>query len=294
MYLTREQIEGTAHLGSRQAARVLGVGKTSVNKYRKRYGTERRLELPQAKVLTLDIESKPMTVYVWDKKPNWIPDDRVITHGGMMCFAAKWLGSDEVEFYSEYEDGYEAMVRAAHRLLSEADIVVTYNGDRYDIKRLNNEFLRMGLPPASPFRSIDLFKTNKTRFDLPSRKLDYIATATGVGNKVSHTGFSLWIDCMAGDPEAWALMREYNEGDVRLTERLYAKLLPWLTNVPHMGMFVADGGTCPYCASNNVTNTGQYTRTFVQTYELYSCDNCEGWSRGNKPVALPLETRAAR
>ena len=290
MHLTREQIEATAHLSSRQAARALSCGKTSVNKYRKLYGTEGEIKLPKARVLILDIESKPLIAYVWDKKPNWIPDQQIIDFGGMMCFAAKWLGESEVFYHSEEEDGYSGMVRAAYKLLDQADIVVTYNGDRYDIKRLNNEFLKMGLTPPSPFRSIDLFKTNRKQFDLPSRKLDYIAGLTGVGNKIEHTGFKLWIDCLAHDPEAWALMRTYNEEDVRLTERLYIKLLPWLTNIPHMGMFVTDGA-CPYCGFDEVQDTGRLTRTHVQTYKLFQCTNCEGYSRGNKPVKDALQTR---
>lgn len=290
-FLTSEQIKATAHLSSREAARVLKTGKTSVNKYRKVYGTEEETNyLPQAKVLTLDIESKPMQAYVWSKKADWIPDGQIIHPGGMMCFAAKWLGKPEVEFYSEFKHGKAKMIREAHRLLSEADIVITYNGDRYDIKRINNEFLQLGLTPPKPFRSIDLFKTNKSRFDLPSRKLDYIAQATGVGAKVEHAGFQLWIDCMAGDPEAWTAMEEYNVGDVVLTENLYIKLLPWLTNVPHMAMFNTDGGLCPYCGFSLLAEDGT-THTYVQEYPLYRCMNCEGWSRGNKPIQSPLETR---
>ena len=289
--LTREQITATAHLTSREAARILMCGKTSVNKYRKVYGTPETTEyLPNAKILTIDIESKPMQAYVWSKKADWIPDNMLIDPGGMMCFAAKWLGKPEVIFYSEYEHGRRAMIQKAHELLSEADIVVSYNGDRYDIKRLNNEFLLNGLTPPKPYRSIDLFKTNRAKFDLPSRKLDYIAQATGVGAKVEHGGFQLWIDCMAGDPEAWATMQEYNEGDVIVTENLYVKLLPWLNNVPHMGMFNTDGGACPYCGFGSLTEKG-ITHTQVQQYALYQCVNCEGWSRGNKPLQTALPTR---
>ena len=104
-YLTREQVQETSYLSSRQAARILGVAKTSVNKYRKIYGTESEavtsdLYLPNAKILTIDIESKPMQAYVWSKKADWIPDGQLIDPGGMICFAAKWLGKDEVVFYS--------------------------------------------------------------------------------------------------------------------------------------------------------------------------------------------------
>jgi DNA polymerase elongation subunit (family B) len=292
MYLTREQIESTAHLSSRQAARQLGVGKTSVSKYRKRYADpEREIELPNARVLIIDIESRPGQYYSWGPKAEWLASPMMINPGGMMCFAAKWLGEKDTMFFAEWHKDHESMVYAAHSLLSQADIVVTYNGDRYDLKRLNNEFLEANLAPPRPYRSIDLFKTNRQKFDLPYKKLDYLAQVTGTGEKVKHEGFGLWVGAMAGDPEARAKMEEYNIGDVELTERVYVKLLPWLATVPHMGMFVfGQDGECPYCGGT-VAATGQSTNTHVQTYELFQCTNCEGWSRGNKPIGTTLETR---
>lgn len=285
-FLTREQITSTLTMSSRQAARSLGVGKTSVNKYRKVYmaGGGDEPKHREARILTLDIESRPLLSYHWGLWQQNIGISQIVEHGGMMCFVAKWLGEEDVIFYSDFADGHEKMVRAIHSLLSEADIVVTYNGDRYDVKRLNNEFLKLNMAPPKPFKSIDLYKTNKTKFDLPSKKLDYIAQQVGVGGKLENGGFQLWIDCMAGKPEAWALMEEYNVQDVVLTENLYLKLLPWLTNVPHYGMFTTrDGLVCPYCGSGTLLEDGT-TQTHVNSYVLYSCQDCDGWSRGNKPV----------
>lgn len=295
MYLTKEQIDSTAHLTSRQAARKLGVGKTSVNKYRKHYTQYGDLKLPEnARVLVIDIESKPIKGYVWGLWKQNIGLSQIVDHGGMMCFAAKWLGSDEIIFSSEFEDGTETMVQKVWDLLDQADLIVTYNGDRYDIKRINNEFLKLGMTPPAPYKSIDLYKTNKVRFDLPSKKLDYIAELTGSGNKLKHQGFDLWVGCMEGDPEAWQTMQEYNEQDVLLTERVYVKLLPWLTNVVHMGMFSGAGAACPYCGAEALEDTGRTTKTHVQEYTLYQCANCEGWSRGNKPIGEKLESRMVR
>ena len=245
------------------------------------------------RILTIDIESKPMLVYSWGLFQQNHHIEQIVDHGGMICFAAKWAGDKEVLFYSEPKDGYKGMVEAAHRLLSEADVVITYNGDRYDIKKLNNAFMLLGMAPPKPFKSIDLIKTNKNRFDLPSRKLDYLVRQSGVGAKVKHTGFDLWIDCMAGDPTAWKLMEKYNRGDVIVTERAYLRLLPWITNAPHHGMFSRDGHTCPYCGSKKLKRDG-FTHTNVQSYWLFECGNCGGWVRGTTPMQDPTMTRAIR
>jgi predicted RNA-binding Zn-ribbon protein involved in translation (DUF1610 family) len=185
------------------------------------------------------------------------------------------------------------MVQKAHELLSQADIVVTYNGDKYDVKKMNQEFMLAGMNPPRPFKSIDLLKTNKARFDLPSRKLDYLAQRVGVGRKTPHTGFQLWIDCIAREPKALALMEKYNRQDVVITEKAYLRLLPWLTNSPHMAMFTGDAYACPYCGKKGLNREG-VTRTLVQSYWLNQCPNCEGWSRSTTRLQDPTITRAIR
>lgn len=299
--ITYQMIKSVDGLSSRDAAQKLGVGKTAINGARERLrkGTFYDHEEPEsrkvgAKILTIDIESKPITAYVWGLWDQNVGITQIKENGGMICFAAKWLGSDEVLFYSTFKDGYHAMVQAAWDLLSEADIVVGYNSDRYDIRRINNEFLAEDLGPAAPFRPVDVMKMNKVRFDLPSRKLDYLAQFTGEGAKLSHTGFQLWIDCMADDPDAWALMEEYNKQDVIITENTYLHLLPWQTNPPHLGMYGTVDDCCPYCGGENLVQSPMSTSTTVQTYDLFKCSDCRGWVRGTQRRGNVLRTRAIR
>ena len=244
------------------------------------------------KILILDIESRPHLVYAWGLFKQFIHTDQIVEQGGMMCFAAKWLGKDEVVFASE-NGGRKEMVGRVHSLLSEADVVVTYNGDRYDLKRLNNEFYELGLNPPRPYKSIDLFKQNKSKFDFPSRKLDYLAKVSNVGQKADTGGFRLWLDCMAGDAEAWATMEAYNRQDILLTEELYVRMRPWLTNIPHLGMFTGEVFSCPHCGGTDLTWSG-YTNAFVQTYHLYECNSCGAWPRGHVPKGEVIHTRATR
>lgn len=249
-------------------------------------------ETKNIRILTIDIEWRPMTVYSWglfnqNHGINQIADD-----GGLLCFAAKWFGSKEILYWSEL-DGHRTMVDAAHALLAEADMVITYNGDRYDIPKLNGEFMLAGMAPPRPFRSLDLIKTNKARFSLPSRKLDFLVQRSGVGSKVSHNGFELWIGCMNNDPDAWKLMEKYCKGDVIVTEKAYLRLLPWVTNAPHLAMFTGEAHSCPYCGSKKIERSGT-THSYVQSYQLYECKACGGWIRGTTRYQDPTRTRAIR
>ena len=91
----------------------------------------------------------------------------------------------------------------------------------------NREFLENGMMPPSPVKDLDLMSVVKANFQFPSNKLDYVAQKLGVGAKFKHSGFQLWIDCMAGNEKAWVEMKKYQIQDVNLLIDLYDILLPW-------------------------------------------------------------------
>ena len=176
------------------------------------------------KVLTIDIETAPNLAYVWGFFKQNVGLNQVVDQTRMMCWVGKWYDAKTTMFYSEHEHGREAMVKAAWDALSQADVVVSFNGDRFDVKHLNREFAELGLAPPKPYKSIDLFKTVKANFAYSSNKLDNVTQRLGLPGKLSHTGFDLWLGCMSGDDKAWGLMERYNRKDVVITEKLYDRL----------------------------------------------------------------------
>lgn len=194
------------------------------------------------------------------------------------CFAAKWLGSNEVEYYSDFHDGHEVMVKQAYRLLNEADMVITYNGKTFDIPLLETEMIVLDNKMVpSPYQHIDLYQIIKRRFKFASNKLDDVSQSLKIGQKLSHSGFQLWIDCMNGDIEAWSKMREYNKQDVVLTEELYTVILPWIKTHPNVNVFDEDSVEgCTRCGSMNFQERGTYENTFA-VYKRFWCKQCGGW-----------------
>jgi RNase_H superfamily len=172
------------------------------------------------------------------------------------------------------------MVEAAHKLLSEADAVISYNGDGFDFPHLNREFLAAGLTPPAPYASIDLLKTVRKQFRHASNKLDWIAQQLGVGKKTPHSGFQLWLDCLRGDPKAWKLMEKYNRQDVKVTLGVYKKILPWITTHPSVPMFEGRREGCPNCGGFKATRQG-VAYTPATAYQRWKCSNpkCGRWYR---------------
>jgi DNA polymerase elongation subunit (family B) len=231
------------------------------------------------KILALDIETTPNLAHVWQLwNINNVSLTQLQASSELLCFSAKWIGSSTVKFYSEWEHGKQAMVQTAHELLDEADVALHYNGKRFDIPYLNKEFVTAGLTPPSPYQQIDLYQTVKRRFKFPSNKLDYVAQALGLEGKVSHTGHELWVKVMAGDEDARALMREYNERDTVLLEELYEKLLPWIPSHPNVALHAGKELCCTSCGSSKL-QPRESSYTALSKFDQFQCLKCGSWMR---------------
>jgi predicted RNA-binding Zn-ribbon protein involved in translation (DUF1610 family) len=242
------------------------------------------------KVLLLDIETAPNRVYTWGLFKQNVSISQIEEPGYTLCWAAKWLGDKKVMFDSIYDNVH--FIEGIWTLLDEADIVIHYNGKKFDIPTLNKEFIVHDYEPPSPYAEVDLYHTCRSRFRFASNKLDYVAQQLGLGAKVQHKGMSLWEGCMHNDPDSWKVMKKYNKQDVRLLEPLYERLLPWIQPHPNVGLWNKKATrVCPSCGSNNLQQRGT-AKTITQLYNRYHCQDCGKWSR-EKTTSLPAEKSAA-
>jgi hypothetical protein len=236
------------------------------------------------KILNLDLETAPAVAYIWDLKTRYVTPEKIATPKRVICFAAKWVGEDEVFFHSEWNQGHDEMIRAAWKLIDDADAVLHYNGKRFDVPHLNTEFLLANLLPPSPYSQIDLYKAVTNKFAFMSNSLKNVAKMLGTTSKIEHEGFDLWVKVMAGDEEAQARMKEYNIGDIYANEALYERLLPWIPNHPNVGLIAGKEFACPTCGSEALRARGM-ARTAMSEYRRYQCQDCGKWSRETRRKA---------
>ena len=235
-------------------------------------------------ILHLDIETAPILGYFWGLYGQDIAINQIEETGYTLCWSAKWEGDSEIMFYSLYTHSTEEMLKAIWKLLDKADAVVHYNGKKFDIPVLNWEFVQLGLTPPTSYHQIDLYKTVKANFRLPSYKLDYVARELGLGSKVQHKGMDLWKGCMADREADWKVMTRYNKQDVMLLSKLYKKLLPWIKDHPNHALFVdTTRPICPNCGSPKVHKNGVET-TKTQKYQRYRCGKCHTPIRGRTTI----------
>lgn len=236
------------------------------------------------KLLTWDIETLPHEVYRWgfyDQSP--VALNQVIKPGGVMSYAARWIDTPKSEIiYQDIRDGKEVMLQGIYNLIDEADGLVSWNGQKFDTKRINTEFVQLGWTPPAEAKEIDLMLAVKKKMAFPSNKLEYVANALLGKGKVQHEGFSLWLKCMAGDAKAWTRMEKYNKQDVHLLIELYERLLPWVDVIPNHNLFGGYDG-CPKCGSEDIIRNGfRYTK--ISKFQRYECKQCGAFSSSGKAL----------
>lgn len=230
------------------------------------------------KILILDIETRPAQAYVWRAYGEQnIGVEQIINPGGTICIGAKWLGAKETYLFSDWQHGHKEMLHHIHNMMSEADAVVTYNGDKFDLPKLQGEFLLNGFAPTPPLTSIDVVKSVR-KLGFFVNRLAFIGPFLGVGAKIKHEGFELWVKVMEGDEAAQNRMARYCKQDVKLLEKLYLKVRPYIKNHPHLG---DEKRECGACGSNKVQSRG-FRRTKTMKIQRLQCTACGSWQDGKR------------
>lgn len=236
-----------------------------------------------SKILILDIETAPNLAYVWKIWKENVGLNQLREIGGILSFAAKWLGED-LTWYADVrmKGGERAVLDLLLLLLNRADIVVAHNAKKFDIPTINARAIQYGMLPPSPYKVVDTYQVVKKEFRFISNKLEYVAKALKCKEKLAHKefpGFELWSECLAGNKKAWEELQKYNVQDVVTLEEVYLKLRPWIKNHPNVGVHLEkDNACCPKCGSDHVHFRG-YATTSVGKYRRFVCLDCGGWAR---------------
>lgn len=239
-----------------------------------------------SRILIYDLETGPNLAYTWGKYQQDVLEFE--KEWQLLSVAYKWLGEKEVHAFGGDKFTEEILVTRLHQLFSEADIVIAHNGDNFDQRMANAKFIEYGLTPPEPYKSIDTKKVAKKYFRFNSNKLDDLGRVLGLGRKIQTGGFSLWMGCLMGDQKSWDKMLRYNKQDVKLLEKIYLKLRPWIDNHPGINIIdnIIDG--CPKCGSRKLHRRG-VRHTKVATTQRFQCQKCGGWSHSRLSTRSGVE-----
>ena len=236
------------------------------------------------RLLTLDIETSPHEGYFWRLFDENISLTQLKRPSRILSVGRHWLGDPLSEV--RYDDVWpytsdrrrNILLRRVHADMSKADGIITFNGARFDLPKLNGEFLLAGLEPLPPISHIDVFLTTR-KLGYASNRLEYVAPLLGCGKKVK-SSFELWRGYVEGDEASRDKMRRYNIRDVRVLERVFNKVRPYIKPFPRLH----DRPSCPSCGSSAVHRHG-FRRTEFFKIERHQCQACSKWFDGVKSKA---------
>lgn len=251
------------------------------------------------RILSFDLEISPTKGYTFQMWNTNIGKNQIVNEWFIMSFAAKWHGEDHIYYedvskQKDYENDLP-LLKKLWKLIDKADIVIVHNGDRFDIKKMNTRFILNGLPPPSPYLTIDTLKTSKKYFGFSFNSLDYLSSVLQLKNqKSSHSqfvGFELWKECLNGNKKAWKEMKKYNIQDVLTLESLFEKFMVWDTKVNFLSYQASKGVMICSCGSKNIKMNGRrYTNSgYNQKYVCMSCGkNYTEKKNHNTPKIKPI------
>lgn len=237
------------------------------------------------RILLYDLETSLETVTVFSLKYNdFIAPESIVTERHIISVAYKWSDEKKVHAISilddpkrfakdVHDDRY--VVEQFHKVMMEADVIVGHNSDNFDNRYVKTRVLFHGLSPLPPVTSIDTYKVAKSGFMFNSNKLAYLGEYLKVGAK-KHTSSGLWMKAFNGDKKAIKEMVEYNKQDVRLLERVFLKLRPYIPN--HISRELWGLSGCPRCGSTKIQSRG-VSRAITKVYQRFQCQGCGGWHR---------------
>lgn len=226
--------------------------------------------MTDARVLVMDLECGEL-----------VPD-----RGKLYAIGHKWLGEKKVHTPSILDDnppcgrcglmklGERPLLEKAHAVMSQADVLVTFNGTNFDVPWIQTKFLRERLKPLGDLRHIDLYQIARHKMRLSKKSLANISKYLRLKNQKTYLDFDIWQKAGEGDAKAMKYIRDHAAADVLVTEELYVDYLrPLIKNHPFM---FEDREPCRRCGGR-MNRDKRITTLSGPAKVQYVCKKCGGY-----------------
>lgn len=238
------------------------------------------------RALLFDIETKPCKFWAWHTGKQYLNHDQIVDGQKFDIITICYKWSDSSKIYSltwDRNQNSSKMIEAFSAIVSQADLVIGHNCDKFDMKQINTQRLINNQTPIDWPVSDDTLKQFRKHFALPSYRLDYIAKLL-VGAGKDRMQFQDWIDIVDRKSKpALDKMVKYCKKDVLLLDKIYKKLIPFLKPKIHVGLYQGnDKSSCPRCG-HTLSQSQGVRITACAAYQRRRCKKC-GYSFKGKSV----------
>lgn len=232
--------------------------------------------------LFIDIETSPNVALIWRPGYNLtVGDKNIVRERAVICVGWKWQNKPvQVATWDKNQSDCKLLERVIP-IISDADEVVSHNGNKFDLPWLRGRALFHGL--ALPVvRMVDTLKWARRYYNFNSNRLDYLGRFLKIGQKTEHAGdgFDLWKDVLLdNDRKALARMADYCCNDVvGLLQPIWERMSLTCPVATHAGVAAyKERWTCPHCASDNVKETHRRVTAKGTPQYAMQCGDCHGF-----------------
>lgn len=238
--------------------------------------------MKKPRILFFDIEVSPNLVFVWRLGKQYVTMENVHKERKVTCICYKWGGEDKIHSLkmtmglhdlTKHDDNADAAMLAEFcEAYKQADLAVGHNAVKFDISLIRSRLVKYGLPDIAPIIVDDTYLASKG-IGFNSHKLDYLSQYLGIGKKAAHP-YQLWVDVMRGSTKALTDTVEYCKQDVRLLEKVYNKLLPYIQTKLNRAAFSENNKACPSCGKESLVCRGQRITISRGIRQAKQCMNC--------------------
>lgn len=235
------------------------------------------------KILYFDIETSIAIFAGYHLGKQHVNHTQVLKRPQVMCISWAWgdgkiqhknfdLGKFDLSAKDDDAD-YELLKYFTEKVMSQADLWITHNGEEFDTPTITSRLVKYKLPPLPQTLSDDTYKQSKKKIRYFSHKLDDIGDYLGYGNKEDHgRGMDWWIRIAQGDRKLLKEMVVYCDGDVDRLRKIYKHQLPYVKSSLNRSAW-EQTLCCTQCSSTNLVKDG-FRRTMVGKFQKYRCADC--------------------
>lgn len=238
--------------------------------------------MKKPRILFLDIETTPNLMFMWRLGKQYATYDNIHKERKVSCICYKWAGEKKIhslemnmllhDLTKHDDEADKKMLESFCKVYQDADLAVAHNGIKFDISFIRSRLVKYKLPDIAPVVLDDTYLASKG-IGFNSHKLDYLSQYLGIGKKSPHP-YQLWVDVMRGSDEALIKTVDYCKQDVRLLEKVYEKLLPYIKTKLNRAVFSRDRKLCPSCGVDALISKGNRVTLALGTRKRMQCSSC--------------------
>lgn len=220
--------------------------------------------------------------------------------GAVVMFGYKWLGDKKAHaltidqyngWFSRKGLNDKPLLKAALKLMAEADLLVAHFGSRFDRRFFQGRCAIHDLEAPPPTKLRDTWEISRRAFNFSSNRLTDLADNLRLKHKKQSKDKpehwpGWWHRVLAGDRSAIREMKEYCINDVEALEELYLRIRKYDNTHPRIW---EDRERCRLCGAKVQYRGSCFVGELK--YRRFQCTGCGRWDRERRALKDVIDSR---